>query len=83
MPHRSQPVIAKKGPYVIELKAGETYKYCTCGRSEKQPFCDGSHRGTNFQPLKFEVEKDDQYVICGCKYTKQAPFCDRSHSSLD
>ncbi|MGV6859719.1 MAG: CDGSH iron-sulfur domain-containing protein [bacterium] len=83
MPHRSQPVVAKKGPYVVQLEAGKTYWWCSCGRSQSQPFCDGSHQGTNFSPVKLEVEKDDQYVLCGCKHTRQPPFCDRSHGSLD
>lgn len=83
MSHKSQPVIAKKGPYVSELEAGKNYFWCTCGRSEKQPFCDGSHNGTEFTPLKFTVEESKKYGLCGCKHTKNAPFCDREHSKLD
>ncbi|MGV6816751.1 MAG: CDGSH iron-sulfur domain-containing protein [Thiotrichales bacterium] len=83
MPHRKNPVIAQRAPYVVELKAGEQYFWCTCGRSENQPFCDGSHQNTEFKPLAFSVEKDDLYPLCGCKYTKHPPFCDRSHRDLD
>jgi len=83
MSHKSQPVIAKKGPYVVELEAGKTYFWCTCGRSEKQPFCDGSHRDTEFSPQKFTVDVNKKYGLCGCKHTKRAPFCDREHSKLD
>lgn len=82
MPHRSQPVIAKKGPYVIDLKSDKTYYWCSCGRSENQPFCDGSHKGTNFEPLEVKVSEDKKYGLCGCKHTKNPPFCDREHSKL-
>lgn len=82
MPHRSHPVVAKKSPYVVELDSEQTYYWCTCGRSESQPFCDGSHKGTNFEPLKVEVTEKKKYGLCGCKHTKNAPFCDREHSKL-
>jgi len=82
MPHRSNPVVAKKGPYVVELEAGKDYFWCSCGRSKSQPFCDGSHKGTNFEPLKFSVDETKKAGICGCKHTKRAPFCDREHSKL-
>lgn len=83
MPHKSNPVIAKKGPFVVELEAGKNYFWCTCGRSEKQPFCDGSHKETEFTPLKFTAEETKKYGLCGCKHTKNAPYCDREHSNLD
>ena len=83
MPHRSNPVIAKKGSYVVELEEGKNYSWCTCGRSEKQPFCDGSHKGTEFTPLRFTAEDSKKYGLCGCKHTKNAPFCDGEHNNLD
>ena len=82
MPHRSNPVIAKKGPYVVELEADKDYYWCSCGRSENQPFCDGSHKGTIFEPVKFSVDEEKKYGLCGCKHTKNKPFCDREHSKL-
>lgn len=82
MPHRSHPVIAKKGPYVVELDSDKTYYWCSCGRSENQPFCDGSHKDTKLEPVKFEVTEKKKYGLCGCKHTKNAPFCDREHSKL-
>ncbi len=82
MPHRSNPIVAKKGPYVVDLEAGETYYWCSCGRSESQPFCDGSHKGTDFEPVKFEAGETKKVGLCGCKHTKAAPFCDREHSKL-
>ena len=82
MPHRSNPVVAKKGPFVVDLEADKTYHWCTCGRSEGPPFCDGSHKGTIFEPKAFTVDENKKYGLCGCKHTKNAPFCDREHSKL-
>jgi CDGSH iron-sulfur domain-containing protein 3 len=50
------PIVAQKGPYQVALEAGKPYFWCTCGRSAKQPYCDGSHKGTPFQPKKFQVD---------------------------
>ena len=82
MPHRSHPIIAQKSPYVVELEAGKSYWWCSCGRSETQPFCDGSHQGTNFQPVEVSVDETKKVGLCGCKHTKNSPKCDRSHSKL-
>ncbi len=77
----SEPIIAQKGPYEMELEAGE-YWFCSCGRSANQPFCDGSHQGTDFQPLSFNVAEKSTLWLCGCKHSKNPPFCDGSHNDL-
>ena len=77
-----QAVVSQKAPYLVEVEAGKTYFWCSCGRSEKQPFCDGSHKGTTFTPMKFEAEKNKQLFFCGCKQTDKRPFCDGAHSKL-
>ena len=77
-----QAVVSQKSPYLVEVEAGKSYFWCSCGRSEKQPFCDGSHKGTTFTPLKFESEKSKQLFLCGCKQTDKQPFCDGAHSKL-
>ena len=77
----SEPVIADKKPAVIELEPG-TYYYCTCGQSKKQPFCDGSHSGTDFTPMKFEITENKKVALCQCKHTNNAPFCDGTHAKL-
>jgi CDGSH-type Zn-finger protein len=77
----SEAVIAKKGPFVVELEPGE-YWYCTCGRSATQPFCDGSHKGTGFAPQKFSVEEKKKVGLCGCRRTAGRPFCDGTHKGL-
>lgn len=76
------PKIATTHSIKIEVKAGETYYYCTCGLSENQPFCDGSHQDTEFSPMKFVADSDKLIGFCGCKHTKKPPFCDGSHKFL-
>lgn len=73
------PVSPQIGPYNIEkpLFGSKNYYWCSCGMSKNQPFCDSSHRGTLFRPLKFNLEeKVKSMQLCGCKLSKQAPFCD-------
>lgn len=77
-----QPRIARYKPYYFKLVAGKSYFWCSCGRSQKQPFCDGSHKGTSFQPLPYSAETDAEVLFCGCKNTKSSPFCDGSHNNL-
>ncbi len=76
-----QPVIAQKGPYVATLEPGEYY-WCACGRSTTQPFCNGLHRGTEFNPKRFTVAKAGKFFLCGCKHSSKKPFCDRTHRNL-
>ena len=77
-----EAIIAKKGPYSVEVEAGETYHWCACGRSKSQPYCDGSHQGTGFEPVAFTAEKSESVHLCGCKRTSNQPFCDGTHESL-
>jgi CDGSH-type Zn-finger protein len=77
-----EPVIAQKGPYPVELTRGKTYHWCACGRSQNQPFCDGSHQGTGLEPVSFVAEKTETGYLCGCKRTTRSPFCDGTHNSL-
>ena len=76
------PEIAQKAPYPVEVTAGKSYMWCACGRSAKQPFCDGSHKGTDFAPVRYTAEQDGKVFFCGCKATGDSPLCDGSHSRL-
>jgi CDGSH-type Zn-finger protein/mannose-6-phosphate isomerase-like protein (cupin superfamily) len=77
-----EPVVARNKPYLVDLKAGRKYLWCRCGRSAKQPYCDGSHTGTPFVPLPFAATQDGEAVLCGCKHTRTPPFCDGTHNKL-
>ncbi|MEZ5589329.1 MAG: CDGSH iron-sulfur domain-containing protein [Gammaproteobacteria bacterium] len=78
----SDPVIASKTPFAVEVEAGQTYWWCRCGRSQKQPFCDGSHKPTEFTPLKYAAEESKKVFFCGCKQSGKQPLCDGSHKAL-
>jgi len=68
-------------PIEVHVKAGESYWWCSCGKSASQPFCDGSHKGTDFVPQEFKPETDGAVWFCACKKTQCAPTCDGSHKS--
>lgn len=76
-----KPVIAQKHSYKLDMEPG-TYYWCACGRSKNQPFCDGSHKGTSFTPVKVEIEEARKVAWCGCKHSENKPFCDGKHRSL-
>ncbi len=76
------PHIAQKAPYPVEVEEGKSYFWCACGQSKNQPFCDGSHKGTGFTPVKYTADASKKVFFCGCKQTANAPLCDGSHKSL-
>ena len=78
----NKPHIAQKKPYQVDLAENKNYAWCACGRSRNQPFCDGSHKGTGFQPVIFKVEKSGEYWLSGCKHSGGKPFCDGTHKTL-
>ncbi|MEP1033823.1 CDGSH iron-sulfur domain-containing protein [Ekhidna sp.] len=77
-----QPKAADKQPKPIELEEGKTYAWCSCGQSTNQPFCDGSHAGTEFSPKVFRAEETKTAFMCMCKRTGNPGFCDGSHKAL-
>jgi len=74
--------VAAKEPIAVDVEAGKSYFWCTCGKSSKQPFCDGSHKDSEFSPVKWTAEEDGKKYFCACKQTNGAPFCDGSHKEL-
>lgn len=78
----SKPIIADNKPKKTALIEGEAYYFCMCGRSQSQPFCDGSHRGTGITPLKFVAEKTEEAYLCMCKHSGQVPLCDGTHKQF-
>jgi len=76
------PVIADNKPVKVSLSKGQEYHFCTCGLSKSQPFCDGSHVGTNFTPRVIVSEQDGDAYLCACKHTGNTPFCDGTHQQF-
>ena len=76
-----KPVSAQKSPYKVKVEKGKTYFWCACGLSQKQPFCDGSHKKEGkFKSLKYLAIESKEVFFCGCKMTSHQPLCDGSHS---
>lgn len=78
----SSPIVVQAEPFCVEVEAGKNYAWCACGRSEKQPWCDGSHRDTEFLPVVWKAEKSETVFLCGCKSTGDKPYCDGTHNML-
>lgn len=76
----SEPLSPQNSPYATEVVEGKTYYWCSCGRSQNQPFCDGSHQGTEFEPVAYTAEKTGTVYLCGCKKTGNQPLCDGTHN---
>ena len=78
-----KPIVANNKPSKIDVTEGEEYYFCTCGRSNNQPFCDGSHSGTEFKPKPFTAEASGDAFLCQCKHSANLPFCDGTHKQFD
>ena len=78
----TEAAIARKEPYEAALEAGRNYAWCACGHSRNQPWCDGSHAGSDHRPVVWKAESDETAWLCGCKRTGAQPRCDGTHNSL-
>ena len=78
----AQPRIAQKAPYPVAVEQGKEYLWCACGRSANQPFCDGSHKGSEFTPVKYAAAESKKVYFCGCKQSAKRPICDGTHNRL-
>ena len=74
------PVRSSDTPFAVDVEQGKTYYWCACGRSKSQPFCDGSHKDTEFSPVKYVADESKTVYFCGCKATQSQPLCDGSHN---
>ena len=77
-----QPVIAQKAPYAVNVEAGKSYWWCACGKSANQPFCDGSHKGSDFAPVEHKAKESGTVYFCGCKHSTNGALCDGTHKKL-
>lgn len=77
------PICVQASPYELSVEAGQLVAWCTCGLSQKQPLCDGAHKGTDFRSHKIVMEDSKVVYLCGCKQTKNPPFCDGSHNQME
>ena len=78
----TEPLMAQKSPYAVEVEADQSYWWCACGRSQTQPFCDGSHRDSGFKPVAYQARESGTLYLCGCKRTGNQPLCDGTHQTL-
>jgi len=78
----SDPVVASKAPMPVDVEAGKDYFWCSCGKSKRQPYCDGSHVGSTFAPMKWTASETKRVFFCCCKQTADQPLCDGSHNKL-
>ncbi len=74
--------IAQKEPISIDIESGKDYWWCACGKSKNQPFCDGSHSGTEYTPVQYTATESKTVWFCACKQTANQPLCDGTHSKL-
>ena len=79
----SEPTIASKTPFGVDVEAGKSYFWCRCGNSRTQPFCDGSHKGSDFTPVKYTAGESKKVFFCGCKHSAKQPLCDGSHKNVN
>jgi len=78
----SEPAVAQPSPYPVDVEAGKKYFWCACGRSAKQPFCDGTHKGSEFAPIAYDAAESRTVYFCGCKRSDRKPLCDGTHKDL-
>jgi len=76
------PTIAQRAPFSTAVEAGKTYWWCACGRSRRQPLCDGSHKGSEFEPFEYAAAEARTVYFCGCKHSNTKPLCDGTHKTL-
>ena len=85
IPNEGLPKMAICEPASIEVEPGKVYSWCSCGLTEKEPFCDSSHKnieGMPFRSVKVKFDKAQVVLFCQCKRTKTPSFCDDTHKTI-
>jgi CDGSH-type Zn-finger protein len=90
IPNEGLPRLAVCEPAGVEVEPEKVYSWCSCGLTEKEPFCDNAHRnivqgtpdgeGLPFRSIKVIFDKPQVVWFCQCKRTKTPPFCDGTHT---
>jgi CDGSH-type Zn-finger protein len=84
-------IFDKNEPYIysyegvrVTVEANRTYKWCACGLSANQPWCDNSHLDykMSIRPVQYTPTKSGNVNLCGCKHSRRRPYCDGAHSFL-
>lgn len=78
----TEPKIARKAPFAVDVEEGKSYHWCSCGLSANQPLCDGAHKGSGMTPVKYEATETKTVYFCGCKHSKHPVMCDGQHAKL-
>lgn len=76
------PTIAQRSPFRFDVTQGKSYWRRACGRRNSQPFCDGSHKGSELSPIRYDATDTRTVSFCGCKHSGGRPFRDGTHSRL-
>ncbi|MCA8940930.1 MAG: CDGSH iron-sulfur domain-containing protein [Planctomycetes bacterium] len=71
----------QRRPFVVECEPGK-YAHCQCQQSSRYPYCDGSHRGTDKNPIKVVVEERKTIAWCACGNSGNMPYCDGTHGRI-
>jgi len=79
---KAKPKIAAKQPANVKLEAGKTYAWCACGLSKKQPFCDGAHVNSHYEPVVFRLRRQRKCTFVNASALNNIPFCDGTHNTL-
>ena len=77
-----KPVMTQKAPYAVDVEAGKSYYWCSCGKSSTQPLCDGKHKGSSFAPKEYKATTTGKVYFCGCRQSKSPQLCDGTHKGI-
>ncbi|MEM9601312.1 MAG: CDGSH iron-sulfur domain-containing protein [Pseudomonadota bacterium] len=78
----TDPDVPQSAPSGVDVEQGRSRFWCACSKSGEQPFCDGSHKGSDIAHLTYTALSSSQVFFCGCKATTRTPLCDGSRTAL-